>query len=35
MAASTSATNTNLELIKEVRSHEVAIAELSNLSSSR
>ncbi|KAB5529671.1 hypothetical protein DKX38_019752 [Salix brachista] len=35
MAASTPATNTNLELIKEVRSHEVAIAELSNLSSSR
>ncbi|KAF9670350.1 hypothetical protein SADUNF_Sadunf13G0059200 [Salix dunnii] len=35
MAASTSATDTNLELIKKVRSHEVAIAELSNLSSSR
>ncbi|KAG6752006.1 hypothetical protein Peur_027950 [Populus x canadensis] len=35
MASSSSATGTNLDLMKKVRSHEVAIAELSNLSSSR
>ncbi|CAK7341749.1 unnamed protein product [Dovyalis caffra] len=35
MAASSSAADPKLDLIKKVRSHEVAIAELSNLSSSR